>query len=148
VAEIYLEGIRTGVATFETEAPSWEVWDAAHLREPRVAAREGGDLVGWAAAARVSRRSAYAGVAEHSVYVAERARGRGVGKALLGRFVEESEGVGIWTLQSSVFPENEASIALHLALGFRVVGRRERIARLGGIWRDTLFVERRSPKIQ
>jgi phosphinothricin acetyltransferase len=144
VRSIYLEGIATGHATFETEAPSWADWDAAHLREPRLVARDGAEILGWAALSPVSSRRVYGGVAEVSVYVAEGGRGRGVGRALLEALVAESERRGIWTLQAGIFPENEASVRLHLRCGFREVGRRERIGRLRGVWRDTLLLERRS----
>lgn len=141
---IYLEGIATGEATFETEAPSWEEWDAAHLSFARLVARAGENVSGWAALSPVSRRKAYAGVAEVSVYVAARNRGKGVGRALLDRLIEESEQNGIWTLQAAVFPENAATLALHKRCGFREVGRRERISELNGRWRDTILLERRS----
>lgn len=144
VRAIYLQGIATGDATFETEAPSWEAWDAAHLPEPRLVARIAGEAAGWAAAVPVSERCVYAGVVEHSVYVAAGARGRGVGRALLEAFIGASERAGIWTIQSGVFPENLASLALHRRCGFRVVGVRERLGELGGRWRDVVLLERRS----
>jgi L-amino acid N-acyltransferase YncA len=144
VRRIYLEGIATGDATFETEAPAREAWDRGHLRAGRLVARLDGRVVGWAALSPVSGRCVYAGVAEASVYVAAAARGRGVGKALLTALVEESERAGIWTLQGGVFPENAASIALQKACGFREVGRRERLGRHRGVWRDVLLMERRS----
>lgn len=144
VRSIYLEGIATGHATFETGAPSWEGWDAAHLRRPRLVARGGGEVLGWAALSPASSRRVYAGVAEVSVYVGRSGRGRGVGRALLEALVCESEAGGIWTLQAGVFPENTASVRLHLRCGFRQVGRRERIGKLNGVWRDTLLFERRS----
>jgi L-amino acid N-acyltransferase YncA len=144
VRSIYLEGIATGNATFETDAPSWEEWDEGHLRTGRLVARDGEEVLGWAALSPVSRRPAYRGVAELTVSVAERWRGRGVGRALLEALIDESERGGIWTLQAAVFPENTASVRLHLRCGFREVGRRERIGRLGGVWRDTLLFERRS----
>lgn len=144
VREIYLEGVATGDATFETEAPTWERWTASHLPRPRIVARVGGEVAGWAALSPVSGRDAYRGVAEVSVYVAASHRGRGVGRALLEMLTRESEGFGVWTLQASIFPENAASLALHERCGFRVVGRRERIARLKGVWRNTLLLERRS----
>lgn len=144
VLAVYLEGIETGQATFETRAPAWQEWDAAHLPFGRLVAREGGAVGGWAALSPVSRRPAYAGVAETSVYVGERQRGRGVGRALLAALVAASERNGVWTLQAGIFPENVASLALHKALGFREVGRRERIGKLCGRWRDTLLLERRS----
>jgi L-amino acid N-acyltransferase YncA len=145
VREIYLEGIATGNATFETGAPSWESWDAAHAAEPRLVARDaGGKVLGWAALTPVSDRCVYAGVGDLSVYVAADARGRGVGKALLQALAEASERTGIWTLQAGVFPENEASLALHRSCGFREVGRRERIGQRNGVWRDVVLLERRS----
>jgi L-amino acid N-acyltransferase YncA len=147
VAAIYLEGIATGQATFETEVPSWEQWDASHLTECRLAARSNGFMVGWAALSPVSRRRCYGGVAEVSVYVTEDARGRDVGKRLLRSIIVESERRGIWTLQGSTFPENTASLRLQESCGFRVVGTRERIARLAGEWRSTVLMERRSPLV-
>jgi len=144
VASIYREGIETGNATFETAVPAWDAWDAAHLPEHRLVAVEDGRVVGWAAVSPVSERCCYAGVAEHSVYVAAAARGRGVGRALLAALVESTERGGIWTLQSGIFPENEASIRLHTALGFRVVGVRERLGHVNGVWRDVVLLERRS----
>ena len=147
VRRIYLEGIATGQATFETDAPEWEAWDRAHLRVGRLAARAGAEVLGWTALSPVSSRRVYAGVAEVSVYVAAAARGRGVGKALLQALIAESERAGIWTLQGSVFPENTASLALQQSCGFRIVGRRERIARHHGIWRDVFLTERRSPVV-
>jgi phosphinothricin acetyltransferase len=144
VRVIYLEGMATAQATFETEAPDWESWDAGHLPQCRLAARSGDGVLGWAALSPVSRREVYAGVAEVSVYVAASARGRGVGVALMRALIEASERHGVWTLQSSIFPENHASVALHLKHGFRDVGRRERIARHHGVWRDTVVLERRS----
>jgi len=144
VRRIYLEGIATGNATFETEAPSWERWDAAHLREPRLVARDGGELLGWASLSKVSDRCVYGGVAEVSVYVAQAARGRGVGRKLLQALIDGSEANGLWTLQAGIFPENEASIAIHKRCGFRVVGIRERLGQLAGRWRDVMLLERRS----
>jgi phosphinothricin acetyltransferase len=144
VREIYLEGIATGDATFETDAPLWPAWDATHLRHSRLAARRGGMVGGWAALSAASRRAVYAGVAEVSVYVAEAHRGAGLGRRLLAALVAESEAHGIWTLQAGIFPENRASLVLHERLGFRQVGRRERIGRRGGRWRDTVLMERRS----
>jgi L-amino acid N-acyltransferase YncA len=145
VRQIYLDGIGTGHATFETSAPSWESWDANHLKAGRIVAiSDSGEVLGWAALNRVSPRSVYAGVAEVSVYVANEARQMGVGKVLLGTLVQASEQNGIWTLQASVFPENGASLSLHKNCGFREVGIRERIGRLNGVWRDTILLERRS----
>jgi phosphinothricin acetyltransferase len=148
VRAIYLEGIATGNATFETDAPAWDAWDAAHLAEPRLVARDGaGEIVGWAAVTPVSGRCVYAGVGDLSVYVAAAARGKGVGRALLRALVEASEHAGLWTLQAGIFPENEASLALHRGCGFRDVGRRERIGKINGVWRDVLLLERRSPRV-
>ena len=144
---IFLEGIASGVATFETEAPSWEAWNESHLGEPRLKAVEGHTLVGYAALAPFSRRAAYAGVAEVSIYVSEKWRGRGVGKALLSALVSASEELGIWTLQAGVLTVNPASLALHRACGFRVVGIRERIGRLDGVWHDVVLLERRSSRV-
>ena len=144
VHAIYEEGIASGDATFETETPSWEDWDAAHLREHRLVARRGGEIVGWAAVVPVSGRCVYAGVAEHSVYVAAAARGQGVGRQLLEALIASTELGGIWTLQSGIFPENAISLRLHQACGFRVVGTRERIGHHHGRWRDVILVERRS----
>ncbi|MGH9871079.1 MAG: GNAT family N-acetyltransferase [Pyrinomonadaceae bacterium] len=141
---IYLAGIATGQATFETEPPSWTTWNSNHLPAPRLIAISEGSLAGWAALSPVSSRLVYAGVAEVSVYVAEQMRGRGVGGLLLKGLVEGSEENGIWTLQASIFPENAASISLHHSSGFREIGRRERIAKMNGIWRDTHLFERRS----
>jgi L-amino acid N-acyltransferase YncA len=144
VARIYEQGIATGNASFETEVPSWEDWDRAHLAGHRFVAEEDGHLAGWIALAPVSGRPCYAGVAEISVYVDEGLRGRGVGSELLATLIESAEHDGIWTLQTSVFPENGTSLALLGRFGFRVVGMRERIGRLHGVWRNTVLVERRS----
>jgi L-amino acid N-acyltransferase YncA len=144
VARIYEEGIATGNATFETEIPSWEAWDAGHLTEHRFVAVEAGRVVGWIALASVSARACYAGVAEVSAYVAADARGEGVGGELLAALISSSEQGGIWTLQTGVFPENEGSFRLLRRFGFRVVGIHERIGRLHGVWRDVVLVERRS----
>jgi len=144
VARIYAEGIATGNATFETEVPSRAAWDAAHLAEHRFVAERDGRVVGWIALSAASRRPCYAGVAEISVYVAEAARGNGVGTELLAAVLASAEAAGLWTLQTSVFPENQPSLALLRRFGFRTVGTREQIGRLHGAWRDTLLVERRS----
>ncbi len=144
VCAIYHEGIETRNATFETETPSWEKWDAAHLPFARLVARGEDGVLGWAALSAVSGRECYAGVAEASIYVGRRHWGAGIGKALLDALIHESEARGVWTLQASIFPENTASLALVKRYGFREVGRRERIARLDGVWRDTLLLERRS----
>ena len=147
VRTIYAEGIATGQATFETDVPDWPAWDAARLACCRLAARRGAVLVGWATLGPVSSRPVYRGVAEVSVYVAATARGQGIGRALLAALVVASEEAGLWTLQAGIFPENAASLALHRACGFRVVGRREHIARHHGRWRDTLLLERRSKRV-
>jgi phosphinothricin acetyltransferase len=148
VLAIYQLGIDEGDATFETTAPSWESFDGAKLQEHRLVALDEGDQVlGWAAVVPVSDRCAYAGVVEHSVYVHPDARGRGVGLALLTALLASTDAAGIWTVQSGIFPENTASLALHERAGFRVIGTRERIGRHHGTWRDVLLVERRSPAI-
>jgi L-amino acid N-acyltransferase YncA len=144
VREIFLEGIASGHATFETEAPEWSKWNRAHVPTCRIVAEVNESIVGWAALSRVSARTVYRGVGEVSVYVAERARGMGVGEELLRKLIEESEYSEFWTLQASVFPENAASIAVHERCGFRIVGRRNRIGCLNGVWRDSLLLERRS----
>jgi L-amino acid N-acyltransferase YncA len=145
VAAIYAEGIRTGDATFETAVPSREVFDERHLAEARLVARDGDEVVGWAALSRASIREVYRGVAECSVYVAEAARGRGVGEALLAALEKAADAAGIWTVEAVVFPENAASVAMLESCGFRIVGRRERLGRLEGRWRDVLLLERRGP---
>jgi L-amino acid N-acyltransferase YncA len=147
VSEIYAEGIATRNATFETEVPSWSAWNEAHLADHRFVARDAGDVLGWAALSAYSDRCAYAGVAEVSVYVGKDARGSGVGTALLGSLIANAEAAGIWTLQAGIFPENVASLRLHSACGFRVVGVRERIGQLDGEWRDVVLLERRSKEI-
>ncbi len=144
VRAIYEAGIATGNATFQTEAPSWESWDAGHLRTCRLVALSSALVVGWAALSPVSARPVYAGVCEVSVYVAPDAQGQGVGRALLDALIACSESDGRWTLQAGIFPENESSVALHLRAGFRVLGRRERVGRLSERWRDVLLLERRS----
>jgi L-amino acid N-acyltransferase YncA len=147
VLAIYQAGIDDGHATFETSAPTWQEFDSAKLREHRFVALAGGAVVGWTAVSAVSGRCAYAGVVENSVYVDPRARGQGIGRRLLDTLIASTEAAGIWTIQSGIFPENLASIALHQSAGFRVVGTRERIGRHHGRWRDVVFVERRSPSI-
>jgi len=146
---IYLEGIATGQATFEAEAPGWEKWDLAHLAEPRLVARAGGKVAGWAALSRVSARQVYAGVCEVSIYVGSRYQRGGIGSALLGALVEAAEKVGLWTLQAGIFPENTTSINLHQKHGFRILGRRSKIGKMTfgefkGVWRDVILLERRS----
>ncbi|MEU8452571.1 N-acetyltransferase family protein [Streptomyces globisporus] len=148
VLTIYQAGVDEGNATFETTAPEWETFDAAKLPAHRFAAVEGnGKVLGWVAASRVSDRCAYAGVVEHSVYVHPAARGRGVASTLLRALIESTERAGVWTIQSGVFPENAASLAVHERAGFRVIGTRERIGRHHGVWRDVVLLERRSPAI-
>lgn len=144
VADIYTQGIATGNATFETEVPTWEHWDAAHSADHRIVAELNRQVVGWTAVSPVSSRCAYAGVVEHSVYVGEAARGRGIGRLLLDALVDSTERGGIWTIQTGVFPENESSLALHRSAGFRTLGVRERPGQLGGRWRDVVMLERRS----
>lgn len=147
VRSIIREGIATGYTTFETDAPSWERWDAGHLQTARLVARKGDNVLGWAALTPVSNRDVYRGVAELSVFVKEESRGHGIGRALLEALIDQSERNAIWTLQAAIFPENTASVKLHLRCGFREVGRRERIGKLNGSWRDTLLFERRSKTV-
>jgi len=145
VRAIYAEGIATGDATFETEPPSWDEWDATHLPRHRWVARGGDEVVGWIAAVPVSGRCVYRGVVEHSVYVAASARGRGIGRLLLEAFVASTESDGIWTIQTGIFPENTVSLTLHERSGFRRVGIRERLGEHRGHWRDVVLLERRRP---
>jgi L-amino acid N-acyltransferase YncA len=147
VLAIYQAGIDEGDATFETQAPAWDEFTAAKLPGHRYVAVAGAGVLGWVAASAVSDRCAYAGVVEHSVYVHSGARGRGIGRQLLDALITSTEAAGIWTIQSGIFPENTASLALHQAAGFRVVGTRERIGQHHGRWRDVIFIERRSPAI-
>ncbi len=148
VRRVYLEGIATGNATFATEAPSWEAWDRAHRADCRlVALSPSGDVLGWAALSKVSDRCVYGGVAEVSVYVAASARGQGLGTRLLEGLIGASEAAGIWTLQAGIFPENVSSIAIHQRCGFRIVGVRRRLGRLGEMWRDVALLERRSETV-
>ena len=144
VAAIYAEGIATGIATLETAVPGYAAWDEARLADPRLVARADGVVIGWVALVPYSRRDVYRGVAEEMIYVAESARGQGVGEGLLRTMIEEAERAGIWTLQASIFPDNAASIALHERCGFRIVGTRERLGKLGDTWRDVILMERRS----
>jgi L-amino acid N-acyltransferase YncA len=147
VAAVYEAGIATQNATFDTEAPTWDEWDAAHT-EQRIVAVEDGRVVGWAALSAVSDRCCYAGVAENSVYIAPEAQGRGVGVALLAELIERAEDAGIWTIQAGIFPENTPSIALHERCGFRVVGTREKLGKMDdGTWRDVVLMERRSRRV-
>ena len=143
VKAIYEQGIATKNATFDTEAPAWEDWDSGHLADPRLVAERDGAIVAWAALSPTSRRAAYAGVVENSIYVDETARGQGIGRELLGALLAQADAAGIWTVQTSIFAENTASLALHQACGFRVVGTRERIGQMDGVWRDTVLLERR-----
>jgi len=143
VCAIYEAGIATGNATFETVAPSWDDWDRSHLPDHRLVAVIDEAVVGWASLSPVSDRCAYSGVAENSVYVHPAHHGVGIGQTLLTALLDSAEQGGFWTVQTGIFPENTASIALHERCGFRIVGRRERIGQLGGVWRDTLFLERR-----
>ncbi|MFJ8133778.1 GNAT family N-acetyltransferase [Streptomyces hydrogenans] len=147
VLSIYQQGIDEGNATFESTAPTWEAFDKAKLPDHRLVTLDGSRVLGWAAVVPVSDRCAYAGVVEHSVYVHPDARGRGIGLALLTALLASTDADGIWTVQSGIFPENTASLALHQRAGFRVVGTRERIGRHHGTWRDVVLVERRSPAI-
>ncbi|KJY28172.1 GNAT family N-acetyltransferase [Streptomyces sp. NRRL S-495] len=149
VLAVYRAGIEEGNATFETAAPAWDAFDAARLPGHRhVALDQDGRVLGWAAVSAVSIRPAYAGVVEHSVYVHPRFRGFGIAGALLEALIASTEAAGIWTIQSGVFPENTASLALHAKAGFRVIGARERIARHHGVWRDVVLIERRSPVVR
>ena len=147
VRAIYEAGIATGNATFDTTAPDWPAWDAGHLSDHRLVARQDGRVLGWTALAPVSDRCAYVGVAEDSIYVAPDAQGHGIGRALLSAVVASAERGGIWTVQTGIFPENQPSVRLHQACGFRVVGVRERLGQLHGRWRDVLLLKRRSPAI-
>jgi len=147
VRQIYLEGIATGNATFETSAPDWSRWSEGHPQEFRLIARADDEVLGWAALSRVSSRCVYAGVMEVSVYVAAAARSHGLGRKLLQALIDRSERHNIWTLQAGIFPENLASLAIHKACGFREVGVRRKLGQLRGVWRDVLFLERRSPVV-
>jgi phosphinothricin acetyltransferase len=147
VIRVFEHGIATKNATFETEAPTWEAWDSSHLPEHRLVALRAGELVGWVAVSPVSDRCCYGGVVESSVYVAESARGQGVGRRLLEELIASTEAAGIWTIEAGMFPENEGSIRLHERVGFEVVGRRKRLGRLDGVWRDVLLLERRSESV-
>jgi len=148
VKSIYLEGILSGQATFEEDAPPWEEWDVAHLQIARLVARtDEGMVIGWAALRPVSPRACYRGVAEVSVYVAAKSQGQGVGRALLREMIRVSEQNGIWTLLGSVFPENYVSLKMCEVCGFRQIGRRKHVAKMDGLWRDTVMVERRSTRV-
>jgi L-amino acid N-acyltransferase YncA len=147
VREIYQEGIATGNATFQKEPPTWEDWDMGHILECRLVARLDGKVLGWAALSPVSSRCVYAGVAEVSIYVGQNSKGKGIGSKLLKSLIEISEQYGYWTLQSGIFPENISSLKLQLKFGFRKVGRRDRIGKMDGVWRDTILLERRSHSV-
>ena len=147
VSRIYAEGIHTGFATFEKEIPSYDKWDKAHLKECRLVAWQDTEVVGWASLSPVSSRCVYGGVAEVSVYVSKEHRGKGVGRQLLLSLIDASEKAGFWTLQSGIFPENRASIQLHETCGFRLLGKRERVGKLDGIWKDNVLFERRSKTV-
>lgn len=144
VAKIYEEGIATGYATFEQSIPTYENWDKAHMPTCRFVAVKDAKMLGWVALSPVSNRCVYGGVAELSVYVATASRGMGVGRLLMEAVIKESESVGLWTLQSGIFPENEGSIRLHEKMGFRCIGKRERVGKLDGVWKDNVLFERRS----
>ncbi len=144
VRSIYLEGIETGNATFDTEAPDWEEWDRKYLKDCRLVAREAGKVIGWAALLPTSSKKAFAGAAELSIYLSKQSIGKGIGTKLMAYLIEESEANGFWTLQSGIFPENKGSIRLHESAGFIEVGVRERIGKLNGVWRDVVLLERRS----
>ena len=147
IAEIYREGIATGLATFQTTVTDWNEWNAGHLQSCRLAAFENDELIGWAALSPVSSRCVYGGVAEVSIYISKEHQGKGIGKRLLTQLIAISEAAGIWTLQSGIFPENTPSIQLHKSCGFRLVGYREKIGQYNGQWRDTVLLERRSIEI-
>lgn len=148
VKAIYEEGIATGNATFQTAAPSWEEWDNSHVKNSRVVAvDEGDEVLGWAALTPVSGRCVYAGVGEVSVYVSPKAQGKGLGKTLLKELITQSEQNGFWTLTAGIFPENKASLKIHQEAGFKVLGIREQIGKMNGVWRDTVLLERRSRKV-
>ncbi|MEM9077586.1 MAG: N-acetyltransferase family protein [Bacteroidota bacterium] len=147
VARIYEEGIVTGFATFEQQVPTYESWDEAHIASCRLIAEENGQILGWAALSSVSSRCVYGGVGEVSIYIEAESRGKGVGEALLNELVSKSEEAGFWTIQSGIFPENRGSIALHEKVGFRFIGKRERVAKIHGVWKDNLLFEKRSNTI-
>jgi phosphinothricin acetyltransferase len=144
ISNIYEQGIATGIATFETTAPSWEDWNENKLMHSRFIAVDNKNILGWIALSKVSNRCVYEGVAEVSIYISENHRGKGIGKILMENVIKESEANGIWTLQSGMFSENKATIALHKMFGFRIIGHREKIGKLGGVWKDNVIMERRS----
>lgn len=147
VSRIYSEGIATGIATFETQAPTYAQWDKAHTEHCRLIAEQDGEIMGWAALSPVSSRCVYGGVGEVSVYISNKSRGKGVGKLLMEHLIKESEKAGYWTIQSGIFPENTASIKLHEKIGFRYIGKRERVGKIHGVWKDNLLFEKRSNKV-
>lgn len=147
VAEIYRQGIETGNATFQQEIPTWEEWNSGHIKSCRIVVINENEIVGWAALTAVSGRCVYAGVAEVSVYIANKYHGQKIGPKLLDKLIVESENEKIWTLQAGIFPENIASLKIHEELGFRKIGHREKIGKMNGIWRDTVLLERRSKLI-
>ncbi len=148
VSQIYAEGISTGFATFETTVPDFESWDKAHIKECRLVVEANGKIMGWAALSPVSSRCVYGGIGEVSVYISTKSRGLGLGKTLLEKLIKESEAIGYWTLQSGIFPENEASVRLHKKVGFRFIGRREKVGKTkDGVWKDNLLFEKRSKNV-
>jgi phosphinothricin acetyltransferase len=147
VSKIYTEGIATSFATFETNTPTYEAWNSAHMPACRIVVLENNKVLGWAALSPVSSRCVYGGIAEVSVYVAEASRGKGAGKLLMETLIKQSEAEGIWTIQSGIFPENKGSIELHKKVGFRYIGKRERVGKLDGLWKDNLLFERRSKTV-
>ena len=144
VERIYLEGLKTGQASFETKSPGWEAWDKSHLKDGRFIAKSEGEIAGWVALSPVSSRQVYSGVAEISIYIDPRYKRKGCGRLLLSHSIQYSEAMGIWTLQAVMFPENTASVQLHRKMGFRLLGKREKIGKREGVWRDTIILERRS----
>lgn len=147
VRDIYTEGIETGNATFETEAPSWEAWDRDHVKSCRLVATDGDQVTGWAVLSPVSSRCVYTGVGEVSLYISLNHRGQGIGPLLLKEIIRCSELEGFWTLQSGIFPENMASLVMHTKCGFREVGLRKKMGKLNGVWRDVVLLERRSETV-
>jgi L-amino acid N-acyltransferase YncA len=147
VRDIYREGLATGNANFSSAVPDWEEWDNSHVKSCRLVAIENDLVLGWASLTAISDRCVYAGVAEVSIYVAKKSRGKGIGKELLKALIDQSEKNNFWTLESRIFPENQASINIHEEYGFRIVGSRERIGQMNGVWRDILLLERRSVEI-
>ena len=147
VSRIYSEGIATGIATFETQTPDYDQWDKAHTEHCRLIAEQDGEVMGWAALSPVSSRCVYGGVGEVSVYISNKSRGKGIGKLLMEQLIRESEEAGYWTIQSGIFPENTASIKLHEKMGFRYIGKRERVGKIHEVWKDNLLFEKRSDKV-